>query len=97
MESRRKSPGSEHPPRVNSAMMEQQREMQDLDDFFSKKLTMKEIDSYLQSNKMQFNYNEDDSALKNDILGGGDEDDSESSSEEDDDFKTEDIIKQLLK
>ena len=37
---------------------EQLKEMNDLDNFFSKKLTMKEIDSYLNDNKLQFNFNE---------------------------------------
>ena len=36
---------------------EQLKEMNDLDNFFSKKLTMKEIDSYLNDNKLQFNFN----------------------------------------
>jgi len=30
--------------------------MDDLNDFFSKKLTMKEIDAYLNDNKMNFNH-----------------------------------------
>jgi hypothetical protein len=57
--------------------------MGDLDNFFAKKLTMKEIDSYLSENRMNFNHNAVD-------------DEDEEEEEEDDEYAAEEIIKQLL-
>lgn len=61
-------------------MNDQLKEMKDLDNFFAKKLTMKEIDSYLNDNKLQFNYNQN-------------EQQDEEEEEEDDEYGAEEIIK----
>ena len=76
--------------------------MDDLNDFFSKKLTMKEIDAYLNDNKMNFNHTEHimESGDKKAGMGKSGVDyskEEDSYGDEEDDYGAEDIIKELLK
>lgn len=75
--------------------------MSDLNDFFAKKLTMKEIDSYLNDNKMNFNNTENLMASNKPLTSKSGADLSKEDEEEeygsDEDYGAEDIIKELLK
>lgn len=82
---------------------EQKKEMDDLNDFFSKKLTMKEIDAYLNDNKMNFNHTEhmmESGNKKEGVRQSGvdlSKEEEDSYGDEEDDYGAEDIIKELLK